>query len=301
MQVPRLIGVCYGTLGNDLLPAQEVISMFDQHRIQKIRLYDPNQGALQALRGSNIEVMLGVENERLQDQDKANSWVQSNVINYGNVNFKYIVVGNEIDPTGPQASFVGPAMENIQKAITSENLASKIKVSTAISTAVLKEPSYPPSNGSFRIDHLPFLNPIIAFLARNQSPLLVNLYPYFTYNQNSQINIEYALFTSPSPVVHDGQLGGSLGIVVSESGWPSSGGDGEVTTTENAIIYNSNLINHVKANGTPKKPGSTIEAYVFAMFNENQKKGPQTERHWGLFYPTKQPKYLTSISIKPKF
>lgn len=308
--------MCYGTKGDNLPPAQEVISMFDQYGIQKIRLYDPYQGALQALRGSNIEVMLGVENDRLQyissSQDEANSWVQSNVVSYGSVNFKYIVVGNEIDPTGPQASFVAPAMENIQKAITAENLAGKIKVSTAISTAVLEEPSYPPSKGSFRIDHLPFLNPILAFLARNQSPLLVHIYPYFTYNQNRQINIEYALFTSPSPVVHDGQLGyqnlfdaildtvysaleragsGSVSIVVSESGWPSAGGDGEITTMANARIYNSNLINHVKSNGTPKKPGSPIEAYIFAMFDENQKPGPETEKHWGLFYPTKQPKY----------
>lgn len=289
--------------------------MYNQYRIQKMRLYAPDQGALQALRGSNIEVMLGIENERLKDisssQDNANSWVESNVVNYGNVNFKYIVVGNEIDPTGPQASYVVPAMENIQKAITSEGLDTKIKVTTATYTAVLKE-SYPPSKGSFVNEHVPFLNSIIAFLARNQSPLLVNVYPYFTYIQNRQINIEYALFTSPVAVVHDGQLeyqnlfdatvdalysaleragGGSLTIVVSESGWPSAGGDGEVTTKENARIYNSNLINHVKANGTPKKPGSPIEAYIFAMFNENQKTGQETERHFGLFYPNKEPKY----------
>ncbi|PRQ15878.1 putative glucan endo-1,3-beta-D-glucosidase [Rosa chinensis] len=45
----------------------------------------------------------------------------------------------------------------------------------------------------------------------------------------------------------------SLTIVVSETGWPSAGGDGQVTTKENARIYNSNVVKHVKR-GTPKKP-----------------------------------------------
>ena len=53
---------------------------------------------------------------------------------------------------------------------------------------------------------------------------------------------------------------------------------------ENARAYNQGLINHV-AQGTPKKPG-LIEAYLFAMFNENQKTGDETERNYGLFYPT---------------
>ncbi|KAJ4971580.1 hypothetical protein NE237_004679 [Protea cynaroides] len=285
-----------------------------------MRLYAPDQEALQALSGSNIELILGVSNEDLQGISSstsiANDWVQNNVLAYSSVIFKYISVGNEISPINGNSQYVNyvlPAIQNIQSAIASAGL--QIIVTTSVDTGLLGS-SYPPSQGSFRDDVSSYINPIISFLAQNGAPLLVNVYPYFSYRDNTgSIDLSYALFTSSSVVVQDPnsnlgcqnlfdaivdafyyaleKAGGSnIGIVVSETGWPTLGGTD--TTVENALTYNSNLIQHVK-NGTPKKSGS-LEVYVFAMFDENVKSGEETEKHWGLFTPDKQAKYPLSFS-----
>ncbi|CBI17187.3 unnamed protein product, partial [Vitis vinifera] len=182
------IGVCYGRNGNNLPSASQVINLYKSNGIGSMRIYDPNSDTLQALRGSDIELILDVPNTDLQslasDASAAATWVQNNVVNYASeVKFRYIAVGNEVLPTGSNAH--------------DDNL----------------------------FDAL--LDALYAALEK---------------------------------------AGGSnLKIVVSESGWPSEGGTAATT-------------------------------YLFAMFDENQKTGLETEKHFGLFTPGQESKYQISFS-----
>ncbi|XP_042482657.1 glucan endo-1,3-beta-glucosidase-like [Macadamia integrifolia] len=314
-------GVCYGMIGNNLPSQQEVVDLYKTLNIPSMRLYYPDQGALQALSGSNIELMLGVPNDALQgiasSTSTANDWVQSNVVAYSStVKFRYIAVGNEVSPVNGNSQYVNfvlPAMQNIQSSISAAGL--QITVTTSVETGLLGT-SYPPSQGAFRSDVSSYIDPIISFLAGNREPLLVNVHPYFSYKANTgSISLSYALFTSSSVVVQDPYSnlgyqnlfdatvdalysaldkagGSSVGVVVSETGWPTAGGTS--TTIANAQTYNNNLIQHVK-NGTPMKSG-VLETYVFAMFDENLKTPAGEENYWGIFTPDKQAKYLVSFS-----
>ncbi|XP_021761211.1 glucan endo-1,3-beta-glucosidase-like [Chenopodium quinoa] len=305
------IGVCYGGNGNNLPSKQDVVNLYKSNQIGAMRMYAPDQTLQTALQGSGIKIILGVPNDNLQslasDQSAANQWVQTNVVPYGS-SIKYIAVGNEVHPSDQQASSVQPAMQNVLNALNSNGLGGQMKVSTSIDTTLITN-SFPPSNGQFSDSS--YITPIINFLKSNGSPLLVNIYPYFAYiNNEGQIRLDYALFTASGTVANDPNNGlnyqnlfdalvdavyAALGradahdiaIVVSESGWPSEGGD--AATVDNAGTYYRNLISHVKQ-GTPLKQQG-IETYLFAMFDENNKQGAPTEQHFGLFSPNQQPKY----------
>ncbi|KAK4276289.1 hypothetical protein QN277_019254 [Acacia crassicarpa] len=310
----KSIGVCYGVNGDNLPSKQEVINLYKSNGIGGIHIYSPDEETLQALRGSNIEVLLDVATDTipsLTHTASAKDWVNKFVVSYSpDVNFKYIVVGNEISPTDQWALYILPAMQNIQQAISAANLEGQIKVPTAIDISLVKN-SYPPGNGAFTDDASGFIKPIVTFLSNNGAPLLAKIYPYFSYTENQQsIPLAYALFTQQGTNdmgyqnVFDAMLDSmyaalekigapTLQIVVSETGWPSGGYQG--ASVGNATTYYKNLINHVKG-GTPKRPFAPIETYLSAMFDENMESGMEFVRHFGLFNADKSPKYGISFN-----
>ncbi|GJZ50571.1 glucan endo-1,3-beta-glucosidase-like protein [Tanacetum coccineum] len=294
------VGVCYGQIGNGLPSEQDVVNLYQRNGINRMRMYGPNPAALQALSGTNIDFILDVPNsslEALADQNAAAGWVRDNILNYPDVKFRYISVGNEV--SAELLRYVLPAMQNVQKAIN--DAGRQIKVSTATYTGQLQT-TYPPSEGAFRDNVVGYIEPIIRFLKENNSPMLANIYPYFAYiGAPNDIELSYALFTKPDTgdqyknlfdAMYDAHLaaqrrlgGADVPIVVSESGWPSAGGNG--ATMENAGTYYRNLIAHVKRR--------SIETYLFAMFDEDQKPGEESEKHFGVFFPNQSSKYNLSF------
>uniref|UniRef100_A0ACD5WJ60 Uncharacterized protein n=1 Tax=Avena sativa TaxID=4498 RepID=A0ACD5WJ60_AVESA len=309
---PESAGVCYGVHGASLPSAAEVVQLYKSNGILNMRIYQPDVPTLLALKGSKIKVLMGVADEDVPrlaaSTSAAADWVKLNIQPYlPGVLFQYIAVGNEI--TGSATQNIAPAMKNLNAVLSAAGL-DDIQVSTAVRMDVLSSSS-PPSSGTFKDG---YIKDVLAVLNSTYAtgltvPLLVNVYPYFAYTGDTKnIDLNFALFQPSSTVIRDNnglnytnlfdamvdavyaalkRENLVVPVVVSESGWPSDGGVGASVT--NARTYNQNLVNHIR-NGTPKRP-YWLETYVFAMFNENQKTGAETEKHFGLFNPDKSPVY----------
>ncbi|KAL9669345.1 hypothetical protein QQ045_006890 [Rhodiola kirilowii] len=307
------IGVNYGLLGNNLPDPSRSIAVLKSRGVYKIRLFTPDQRVLNALRGSGVEVYIGTLNQDLPalagNPGFAVNWVRNNVSPYAtNVRISGVVVGNEVE-SGPLGGHLVAAMYNLDTALRAAGI--RAPVTTAVSYGMMRV-SYPPSHGSFNPSAAGVMGGVARFLGARGYPLLANIYPYFAYRSDpSHINPAYALLKNDgSTVVTDGNLkyynlldamvdalysalervgGGNVRVIVSETGWPSAAG--AFASIDYARQYNNNLARMVKSGrGTPKRPRTRLEAYIFAMFNENLKPGG-IEQHWGLYYPNLQEVY----------
>lgn len=95
---------------------------------------------------------------------------------------------------------------------------------------------------------------------------------------------------------------GHVKLYISETGWPNNSDVEQIGgNPHNAATYNRNLVKRLTSKppiGTPTRPGEALPAFIFSLYNENQKPGPGTERHWGIFYPNSTNVYPFDLSGK---
>lgn len=319
------VGINYGQIANNLPEAIQVVGLLESLRINRVKLYDSDPRVLKAFANTGVEFIIGISNEdvrKMKDASTAETWVIQHVSDHlsAGTRITSVTVGNEVlsGEDGVLMHDLVPAMQTVYEALVKVGLDKQIQVTTAHSVAIL-ETSYPPTDGAFRRDIVgKYIDPLLKFHSKTGSSFLINVYPFFAYKDDpTSVSLDYVLFnpdkgiTDPNSNLHyDNMLFAQIDsvhsaiermgykdivVVVSETGWPSKGDSDEIgASLENAATYNGNLIQKIGMSdpvGTPMKPSAPIDVYLFALFNENMKPGPTSERNYGLLYPNRSSVY----------
>lgn len=323
------VGVNWGTQSTHKLPASIVVQMLKDNNFNKVKLFDTDESTLKSLVGTDIEVMVAIPNNQLvnlQDADAALNFVEDHVKRYifdGGVNIKYVAVANEPFLTSYNGTYVPltfPALQNVQVALNKLDLGTKVKATVPMNADVLSESSKP-SQGTFRPDISGQMLQIVTFLNQNGCPYTVNIYPFISYATNQGFPENYAYFDSNIPQIVDGNnvytntfdasydtlvqaltVAGfpNMPIIVGEVGWATDGLP--AATTANARRFNQGFLDHVAGNkGTPLRPNTAIEYYLFGLLDEDNKDTAPGifERHWGIFTFDGNAKYVLNVPGSP--
>ncbi|WVZ85547.1 hypothetical protein U9M48_032463 [Paspalum notatum var. saurae] len=329
VEVPRAeglsIGINYGQIADNLPSPSRVSWLLRSMQVSKVKLYDADPHVLSAFLDTDVEFVVGIGNENVSamvDPAAAQAWIQRHVQPYlPSTRITCITVGNEVfkgNDTALKANLL-PAMQSVYQALAALGLQGRVNVTTAHSLDIMGT-SFPPSAGAFRADVVPYMQPLLGFLSMARSPFLINCYPYFAYkadpgnvplayvlfqpnagvtDTNTKLNYDNMLYAQVDSVYAAIQALGhtDIDVKISETGWPSGGDPDEAgATPEYAGTYIGNLLQRIEMKqGTPLRPSVPIDVYVFALFNENLKPGPASERHYGLFYPDGTPVYNVGL------
>ncbi|XP_023635951.1 glucan endo-1,3-beta-glucosidase isoform X2 [Capsella rubella] len=321
------IGVNYGTLANNLPPPQQVAEfLLRSTLINRIRLFDADPLILKAFANTGITVTVTVPNDQiphLTNLTSAQKWISDHIQpHFPSTNIIRILVGNEVISTADHLLIrtLVPAMQSLHTALVSASLHRRIQISTPHSLGILSD-STPPSSAKFRRGYnTQVLKPLLSFLRTTSSPFVVNPYPFFGYSPET---LDFALFR-PNPGLFDhhtkllytnmldaqldsvysamDKLGFSdVEIVIGEIGWPSEGDIDQIgVDVSTAAEFNKHLVARVDSGtGTPLMPNRSFETYIFALFDENLKSGPTSERNFGIFRSDLTPIYDIGI-LRPK-
>ncbi|KAL6661080.1 hypothetical protein ACP70R_000464 [Stipagrostis hirtigluma subsp. patula] len=308
----RGLGVNYGTVADDLPAAARSVELLRAAGAGAVKIYDANPDILRALAGTGLPVSVMVPNEAIPSlaasRAAADAWVAANLApHHPATRVVHLLVGNEVLSNraiaGSTWPSLVPAMANLHRAVHARGLG-RVKLGTTLAMDALSA-SYPPSAGAFRDDIADsVVRPLLRFLNATGSYYFVDAYPArrapttstrargFTYTNLLDQMLD-------AVVAAMGKLGyGNVKLAISETGWPNAGDAGEAgANVRNAATYNRNLAARMSKNpGTPARPGAKMPVFLFSLYNEDQKPGPGTERHWGLYYPNASNVYEVDLT-----
>ncbi|GKV15993.1 hypothetical protein SLEP1_g26708 [Rubroshorea leprosula] len=323
------VGVNIGTDVSKLLSPNDLVSFLQVEKITHIRLYEANTDILKALAKTKIRVIIGIPNNQILAIGSSNataaSWIGRNVVAYyPETLITAVAVGDEVLTTVPSsAPLLLPAIESVYSALVAANLHTQIKISTPHAASIVLD-AFPPSQAFFNQSLSSVMVPLLRFLSKTGSPLMMNLYPYYVFMENKGVvPLDNSLFkpltpskemVDPNTLLHytnvlDAMIDAAyvsmknlnvtdVAVLVTETGWPSRGDSKEpYATIDNADAYNSNLIRHVfDHSGTPLHPELTSSVYIYELFNEDLRSSPVSEANWGMFYGNSTPVYLLHVS-----
>ncbi|CAI5465250.1 unnamed protein product [Closterium sp. Yama58-4] len=309
-------------------PARAV-SLIKARGFSAVKLFRPDGPTFTALAGSGLEVVTAVPNDRLAEfaagSAAALAWVDANIMPYADkCNITGISVGNEVmgqrEGANDALPSLVPAMESLYSALQARKLHGRVKVTSPQDMTFLAA-SFPPSASDVHPSIRDEMAKLLAFLNRTGSHAVLNCYPFFAYQSApQQISRDLVFFKgATSGGYSDGalfyasmldamidaaitafeKLGfPNIPVAVGEVGWPSAGSP--VASLSDAAEFNGALIDHLTSGqGTPKRPGMPIRAYIFEMFDEDRKDaGPGAfEQAWGVNYANGSEKY--PLNLKP--
>ncbi|EEF44798.1 Glucan endo-1,3-beta-glucosidase, acidic isoform GL153 precursor, putative [Ricinus communis] len=296
-------GVNYGRIADNLPAPSSVVTLLKAAKIKNVRIYDADHEVLKAFKVSERNEYRG---------GPYHEWIKENVEPFlPGTKIVGIAVGNEILGGDDHELWevLLPSAKNVYSSLGRLGLEKTIEVSSPHSEAVFAS-SYPPSACVFKEDVLIYMKPLLQFFSQIDSPFYINAYPFLAYKSDPEhIDMNYAIFKSNPGILdektnlhYDNMFDAmvdaayaalekagfpKMEVIVSETGWASHGDANEAgANLQNAKTYNHNLRKKLtKKKGTPYKPKTPVRAYIFALFNENLKPGPTSERNFGLFKP----------------
>ncbi|KAL6560078.1 hypothetical protein OROHE_006316 [Orobanche hederae] len=309
------LGCNWGLQAVHPLSPDIVVQLMKDNGFNKVKLFEADPGAMEALGRSGIQVMVGIPNDMLagiaSSVRVAEEWVQQNVSNYlsrRGVDIRYIAVGNEpflktYNDRFTQITF--PALQNIQAALIKAGLGRDVKATVPLNADVYQSDSGLPSGGDFRADIHDLMISIVKFLNDNGAPLTINIYPFLSLYADPHFPVEFAFFDGDATPLMDGPISytnvfdanydtlisalekngfPNIPIVIGEVGWPTDGNSN--ANKQLARRFNRGLINRIiHGRGTPKRP-DLPDIYLFSLIDEDAKsvEPGNFERHWGVFY-----------------
>ncbi|KAH9705853.1 glucan endo-1,3-beta-glucosidase 8 [Citrus sinensis] len=240
------------------LPSKTIVQMLKDNGISKVKLFDADQDTMTVLAGSDIEVMVAISNKELLDMNSwipLSCMIKRNVFRYnfkGGVSIKQYLMHQKFIQFYPDAVSWGiiflmsslfrgccllkrqgngkwntrhfrmlTATESIQNALNDAGVGDSVKASVPLNADVYESPENNPypSFGRFRTDILRQTAQIVKFLAKNNVPFAVNIYPFPSLYGNDDFPFNYVFFDGALKAVDHGDMT----VIVGEVGWPTDG------------------------------------------------------------------------------